>query len=351
MKPFSVCMIAKNEEKNIERCLKSIQHFDCEIIVVDTGSTDRTKEIAYQYGAKVYDFEWINDFSAARNFSISKASYDWILVLDCDEWAEESTPEEFMVLAREYPAYIGRLKRKNFTPGGNQQRIYIDMVERFFNRRYYHYEAPIHEQLTPSTSQTPYAFEIPLTVLHTGYVGTEEELAAKRIRNMTLLQKELERHPDDPYLYFQMGQEYYCEDDYETAAEYYSKVLTFDLSPTLEYLRLTIQAYGNCLIHLNRIEEALQYEQIYDTFATNPDFVFLMGRIYYVSGQPIKAMSEFIKATSMDNPYAEGTNTFLCWYYMGLINERMGNADAAASFYKKCGDFEPALKRLSELYS
>ncbi len=351
MKPFSVCIIAKNEEKNIERCLKSIQHFDCEIIVADTGSTDRTKEIAYQYGAKVYDFEWINDFSAARNFSIAKASYDWILVLDCDEWAEESNPEEFMVLAKEYPAYIGRLKRKNFTPSGNDQRIYTDMVERFFNRRYYHYEAPIHEQLTPSTSQTPYAFEIPLTVLHTGYVGTKEKLEAKRIRNMTLLKKELELHPDDPYLYFQMGQEYYCEDDYETAAKYYSKVLTFDLSPTLEYLRLTIQAYGNCLIHLNRIEEALQYEQLYDTFATNPDFVFLMGRIYYMSGQPIKAMSEFIKATSMDNPYAEGTNTFLCWYYMGLINERMGNVDAAASFYKKCGDFEPALKRLSELYS
>ena len=349
MKPFSVCIIAKNEENNIERCLKSIQHFDCEIIVTDTGSTDRTKEIAYQYGAKVYDFEWINDFSAARNFSIAKASYDWILVLDCDEWAEESNPEEFMVLAKKYPAYIGRLKRKNFTPSGNDQRIYTDMVERFFNRRYYHYEAPIHEQLTPSTSQTPYAFEIPLTVLHTGYVGTKEKLEAKRIRNMTLLQKELELHPDDPYLYFQMGQEYYCEDDYETAAKYYSKVLTFDLSPTLEYLRLTIQAYGNCLIHLNRIEEALQYEQLYDTFATNPDFVFLMGRIYYVSGQPIKAMSEFIKATSMDNPYAEGTNTFLCWYYMGLINERMGNIDAAASFYKKCADFEPALKRLSEL--
>ena len=351
MKPFSVCIIAKNEENNIERCLKSIQHFDCEIIVADTGSTDRTKEIAYQYGAKVYDFEWINDFSAARNFSIAKASYDWILVLDCDEWAEESNPEEFMVLAKEYPAYIGRLKRKNLTPSGNDQRIYTDMVERFFNRRYYHYEAPIHEQLTPSTSQTPYAFEIPLTVLHTGYVGTKEKLEAKRIRNMTLLEKELELHPDDPYLYFQMGQEYYCEDDYETAAKYYSKVLTFDLNPTLEYLRLTIQAYGNCLIHLNRIEEALQYEQLYDTFATNPDFVFLMGRIYYMSGQPIKAMSEFIKATSMDNPYAEGTNTFLCWYYMGLINERMGNVDAAASFYKKCGDFEPALKRLSELYS
>lgn len=349
MKPFSVCIIAKNEEKNIERCLSSIQHFDCEIIVVDTGSTDRTKEIAQKYGAKVYDFEWINDFSAARNFSISKASYDWILVLDCDEWTEESDPEEFVFLAREYPSYVGRLKRKNLTPNGDQQRIYVDMVERFFNRRYYHYESTIHEQLTPSTSQTPYAFILPLTVLHSGYVGTAEKLEAKRIRNMTLLEKELDKHPDDPYLYFQIGQEYFCLDDYETAAEYYSKVLTYDIDPTLEYLRLTIQAYGNCLLHLGRIEEALQFEQIYDTFAKNPDFVFLMGRIYYMAGQPIKAMSEFIKATSMDNPYAEGTNTFLSWYYMGLINEQMGNTEAAADFYKKCGDFKPALKRLAEL--
>lgn len=349
MKPFSVCIIAKNEEKNIGRCLESIQHFDCEIIVVDTGSTDRTKEIARKYTTRIYDFEWVNDFSAARNFSISKASYDWILVLDCDEWAEESDPDEFMALARKYPAYIGRLKRKNYTPNGNQQRIYTDMVERFFNRRYYHYEDPIHEQVTPLTTQEPFLFDIPLTVLHTGYVGTAEEMEAKRVRNMSLLEKELEKHPDDPYLYFQLGQEYYCMDNYEIAAEYYSKVLTFDLSPSLEYLRLTIQAYGNCLLHLNRIEEALQFEQIYDTFCNNPDFAFLMGRIYYSAGQPIKAMSEFIKATSMDNPYAEGTNTFLSWYYMGLINERMGDLNSAVTFYQKCGDFAPAQKRLANL--
>ena len=73
MKPFSICIIAKDEEKNIKRCLDSIKNFDCEIIIVDTGSSDRTKEIAYEYTSKVYDFQWINDFSAARNFSISKA--------------------------------------------------------------------------------------------------------------------------------------------------------------------------------------------------------------------------------------------------------------------------------------
>ncbi|MBD5462816.1 MAG: glycosyltransferase [Lachnospiraceae bacterium] len=349
MKPFSVCMIAKNEEKNIERCLKSIQDFDCEIIVVDTGSTDKTKEIAQQYATKVLEFDWINDFSAARNFSISNASYDWILILDCDEWVQESNSEEFMQLARTYPTYIGRLKRKNLTYMDSEKQVYIDMVERFFNRRYYHYEGSIHEQVTPSSPRDLIAFDIPLTILHSGYVGTKEELEDKRIRNMTLLMQELERNPDDPYLYFQIGQEYYCMDDYENAASYYGKVLTYDLPPTMEYLRMTVQAYGNCLLHLDRIEEALQYEQIYDTFGNTPDFIFLMGRIYYLSGQPLKALTEFIKATSMNDPHAEGTNTYLSWYYIALIYERMGDVETAKSFYQKCGDFDAAKKRLANL--
>ncbi len=349
MKPFSICIIAKNEEQNIRRCLDSVKDFDCEIVIVDTGSTDATKEIALQYTSKVFDFEWINDFSAARNFSISKASYDWILVLDCDEWVQESAPWEFMEYARKYPTYIGRLTRKNLTYADSEKQAYTDLVERFFNRRYYHYEGTIHEQVTPFTPCELIAFDIPLTVLHSGYVGTKEDLEGKRLRNTTLLKKALEKTPDDPYLYFQLGQEYYCIDDYETAADYYAKVLTYDLSPSLEYLRMTVQAYGNCLLHLNRIEEALQFEQIYDVFGNTPDFLFLMGRIYYMSGQPIKALSEFVKATSLNNPHAEGTNTYLSWYYIGLINEKLGNPQAAKTFYLKCGDFEPAQKRLNQL--
>lgn len=349
MKPFSICIIAKDEEKNIKRCLDSIKNFDCEIIIVDTGSSDRTKEIAYEYTSKVYDFQWINDFSAARNFSISKASYDWILVLDCDEWVQESSPEEFMEFAHKYPTYMGRLKRKNLTYLDSEKQMYVDMVERFFNRRYYHYDGTIHEQVTPTKPCELIAFDIPLTVLHSGYVGTKEDLESKRIRNTTLLQQALAKNPDDPYLYFQLGQEYFCIDDYQTAADYYEKVLTYDLPSSLEYLRMTVQAYGSCLLHLNRIDEALQYENIYDTFGNTPDFVFLMGRIYYMSGQPMKAMGEFIKATSMDNPHAEGTNSYLCWYYIGLINEKLGNLEDAKTFYQKCGDFSPAQKRLNHL--
>lgn len=82
---ISLCMIVKNEEKHLGKCLMNMKPVVDEMIVVDTGSTDRTKDIAAIFGAKVYDFEWTNDFSAARNSSISKACGDWILVMDADE--------------------------------------------------------------------------------------------------------------------------------------------------------------------------------------------------------------------------------------------------------------------------
>ncbi len=82
---ISLCMIVKNEEKHLGKCLKNMKQVVDEMIVVDTGSNDRTKDIAAIFGAKVYDFEWINDFSAARNYSISKAHGDWLLIMDADE--------------------------------------------------------------------------------------------------------------------------------------------------------------------------------------------------------------------------------------------------------------------------
>ena len=74
---ISLCMIVKNEEAVLARCLESVKDVVDEIIIVDTGSTDKTKQIAYRYTQNVYDFEWIDDFSAARNYSFSKATKDY----------------------------------------------------------------------------------------------------------------------------------------------------------------------------------------------------------------------------------------------------------------------------------
>ncbi len=91
MNSFSICLIAKNEEKNLENCLRPLLALEEEIVLVDTGSTDQTKTIAARLGAKVFDFTWVQDFSAARNYSISVAQNDWVLIVDCDELG---SPEE-----------------------------------------------------------------------------------------------------------------------------------------------------------------------------------------------------------------------------------------------------------------
>ena len=95
---LSQCMIVKNEEKNIERALSWGKSFMWEQIVVDTGSTDRTVEIARRLGAKVYHFEWIDDFAAAKNYAVSQAQGDWIVFLDADEYFLEEDAKRLVPL-------------------------------------------------------------------------------------------------------------------------------------------------------------------------------------------------------------------------------------------------------------
>ena len=95
---ISVCMIVKNEEKNLAGCLDCLKEIADEIVIVDTGSTDKTKEIAAQYTDKIYDFVWVDDFSAARNFAFSKATMDYIYSADADERLDEENQAKFLQL-------------------------------------------------------------------------------------------------------------------------------------------------------------------------------------------------------------------------------------------------------------
>lgn len=353
MFPISICIIAKNEEKHLEAFFQSIQKatagYPVEIVFVDTGSTDRSIAIAQKYTDTICHFTWIGDFSAARNYSIQKASHDWILVLDCDEYIVDLSMDSLYRMAAQYPTAVGMLKRKNHNELNGTDSIYTDEVERFFNRRYFHYEAIIHEQVC-SLSHTPFErVAVQLTVDHCGYNGTREEMELKTRRNNELLFKMLADNPNDPYLYFQIGQSYNSIHDDANAAYYYGKGLEFDLDPRLEYVQMMVIAYGYNLLHLERYEEALAYRNIYEEFATGADFVCLMGLIYLRNGLVIQAMKEFLRATTFENARTEGANSFIPTYNMGCINEVLGDTSAAIALYKKCGSFKPALDRLKEL--
>lgn len=351
MLPISVCIIAKNEESNIEKCLKPLRTYDWEIIVVDTGSTDRTKEIAGKYADRVLDYVWCNDFSAARNYSIGQASYDTILIIDSDEYLTEIDMEKILLLAAQHPTSIGLLSRENHYQMNGTDSVYADLVERLFSRKYYHYEGIIHEQvrLRKPRQYSYETYQIPLIINHSGYNGSEEALREKALRNITLLEKDLEMHPDNPYTYFQIGQAYNMIHDDENACLYYGKGLSYDVNPAEEYVQMMVIGYGYALLHLDRAEEALGLSGVYDAFAVSADFFNLMGLIYLRNGQYMNALLEFVKALSCTNAHVVGSNSFIPSYNIGLINEMMGDKEAALMHYRKCGDFPMALQKIREL--
>lgn len=353
MFPISICIIMKNEEKHLPHFLRSIREnmkdYPYELLLVDTGSTDQSVAIAEQYHARIEYFKWIGDFSAARNFSIEKASHDWILVLDCDEYLTSVDLDCFTLMAKRLPNAVGTISRRNHYEMNGTDSVYTDDVERFFNRNLYHYESIIHEQVCARNGKPYKRVSIPVKVEHCGYTGTLEELQAKVNRNNELLLKMLEQTPDDPYLYFQLGQSYNMLHDDEKANFYYGKGLEFDVDPKAEYVQMMVIGYGYTLLHLNRYEEALQFENIYEDFAFTADFVCLMGLIYLRCGNVLNAMTEFLKATTFETASTEGANTFIPTFNMGCINEVLGNTSDAIALYEKCGDFAPALERLKEL--
>lgn len=346
MSEISVCIITKNESKNISKCLEAIKGYPLEVIVIDTGSTDSTKEIALKYTDKVYDFEWIQDFSAARNYSISKASNDWILVLDSDEYVTSLDYEALIQFTKDYPDTIGRLLRSSPDYNGG---ITLDRVERFFNRKLYHYERPIHEQVVKLDQSKILLMDIPLTVDHSGYI-TPEIAKEKSERNLALLLQSAKENPNDPYTYFQIGQSYFMTQEFENAMPYFEKALSFDLDPDSEYVQMLIVSYGYCLNQMDRAADCITlYNDLYPYFKEYGDFVYTLGCAYIRTGEYIKAIQQFVTATTLKNYKTEGVTTYLSLYNLGLLYEQLGETKMALSFYENSLNYPPSKERYTLL--
>lgn len=345
---ISICIIVKNEEKNLEECLRRLAAYDYEIVVVDTGSIDSSKSIALKYTDKVYDYIWNQDFSAARNYSISQASNDWILVIDSDEYVSllDKTNLEKLISLNEKS--IGRLLRINeFTRGIHQYRQH-ERVSRLFSRKYFQYEGIIHEQVAAIDGSQSIYFDIPIEMTHSGYEGDNIRIK-KTERNIELLKKQLENQGEDPYVLYQLGKSYYMKEDYETAEKYFSKALYFDLDEKLEYVQDMIETYGYSLLEIKQFEKAMQLLNVYNEFAVNADFLFLIGLILMNNGKFKEAIEEFLKAAKTESCKMEGINSYMPFYNIGVIYECLGNITESIRYYKKCGDYTLAGERLRML--
>lgn len=346
---LSVCIITKNESEKLEKCLKSLKNHNVEIVVADTGSTDNTLDVIKSYADKSGTYSWCNDFSKARNYSISLASNDWILVLDTDEWVEEMNLDAVAKVLENMPETAGRIERINQYKIDGKTEFGHERICRLFHKGYYEYHGRIHEQVTKKDKSPEQYVNVPIRIGHSGYDGTEEERREKAARNIKLLLMDLEEYGDEPYTLYQLGKSYYMQKDYEKAGMYFERGLGFDLEPGLEYVQDMVETYAYALLHMKRFEEMMFLENIYKEFAVSADYVFLMGLAYMNNAMFEEAIGEFEKAVQYSYCKVEGCNSFKAYYNAGVICECLGNVSKARQYYEKCGSYELAQEGLKRL--
>ena len=220
---ISLCMIVKNEENCIERCLTSATDLVDEIIIVDTGSTDNTISLCRKYTEKIYPFKWINDFSAARNFSLSFAEKDWILVLDADETISLKYLDymnNLIHLAAEDTGgyYFDRINYKEQDDDNLCE--WNDTVLRLFrNRHGFKYERNVHEFVDNSIlSKNMKISQSGMTLHHFGFLKGEGYKEKSRFY-LNLLLKQSERQAADHHTYIMLAAEYEKQQEFDKEEE------------------------------------------------------------------------------------------------------------------------------------
>ncbi len=210
---LSLSMIVKNEEEYLPGCLESVKGIVDEIVLVDTGSTDRTKEIAKRFGARIFDFKWVDDFAAARNESLKRCQGEWVLYLDADERlnAENSHLIRNMLLnaPEAIGGYIVTIESEHIQLTGDSEfhRGGYPRIFRNYGFPQIYFKGKVHEQITPSIFALGKNIDFSdVTITHLGYNHSREVMEQKIKRNYNMLIKHVQEEPLNGYAWYQLGQ-------------------------------------------------------------------------------------------------------------------------------------------------
>ncbi|EMA6341843.1 glycosyltransferase [Bacillus cytotoxicus] len=285
MKPFiSACLIVKNEEDMLRKCLESLQGGVDEIVVVDTGSTDTTKEIAKEFTNKVYDFEWTNDFAEARNFAASKASGEWILAIDADECVD---PENLAAAIEEIKSHDNKfdvyaVEINSFSDEYGESLSTNHMERIYKNNGEFYFSGAIHEQIVKKGERRQELAFSTLKLYHYGYLLNVVKKKNKRKRNMDILKKELKSNSSDGFTYFNYGQELRSLGKTKEALESFIKAYQNKEDVYKEWVSRCLYFIVEMLVELKRYEEAIVIiNDAEEILPTAPDFPFWKGEIYF----------------------------------------------------------------------
>ncbi|MFJ5406432.1 glycosyltransferase [Pectobacterium punjabense] len=351
---ISVCMIVKNEALHLGNALAEIVKYFDDIVVVDTGSTDDSKNIARKFTDKIYDYEWISDFSAARNYSLQFAKYDWVLVIDADEVINQFDTTLLSSLINEHPTQVGTVEIASITNDENSGEMDVvqERISRIFNKKHYEFFGIIHEQICKkNTGEVPEGrFDTPLSFMHNGYTKEVIESKNKIVRNITLLRHAIDKTNDSAYLHYQLGKSHYLGKDYEQAAQSFETSLHLQKDMPQDYNEVLIECYGYCLINTGQYEKALEILQ-YEDLCSSTDFMFLKALILMNNADFQNAIDAFQLCTKMGPGRKQGVGTYKANYNIAVILECFGMKVEALDYYQRCGDYKLALEGIMRIKS
>jgi glycosyltransferase involved in cell wall biosynthesis len=337
---ISLCMIVKNEEDVLKRCVDSVKDIVDEIIIVDTGSTDKTREIARSLTDKVYDFEWIDDFSAARNFAYSKATMEYILILDADDVVLEEDREKFKKLKRELspdvdmvlmPYNVGFDSKGNVTLTYNRERL--SRRDRGFR-----WVEPVHEHLA-YFGKTQYA---DVCITHRKTRPSEPG------RNLRIYEKTMaEGRPLSPRGQYYYARELYYHKRFEEAVKQFEAFLDGGKGWVEDNIR-ACQMLGKCKGALNDPEGMLRtYLRSFVYDVPRPDLCCNIGNHFKQQGDYTKAKFWYLTALNYQKP-AQSLGFQHPEYYgyipaieLCVCCDKLGETEEAIRYNRMAGEFKP----------
>lgn len=340
---LSLVMIVKDEEDSIGRCLESVKDVADEIIVVDTGSSDRTVEIAQSYGAKVFFHAWSGDFSEARNASLNHATGEWVMFLDADEeLVAEDTPK-LKALLKDAEREGFFFNEFSFVGDEKEGCAVAGFVFRLWrNRPEYRFSGTVHEQILPSIkARNPNISFSNIRINHYGYLGEEVEFKGKSRRNLDILLKQAESDPGNPFVMFDLGSEYLRLGNYEEALESYRKSLDGLSGLNASYASKLVINISICLRELGRYDEAL--ETLTDAKEKYPEYtdLWFMEGLICLAKEDLKSALQCFKAC-LEKGISDGacvsqvgTGGHVAVYMLARVHRMLGNEQEAILHYKR----------------
>jgi glycosyltransferase involved in cell wall biosynthesis len=351
---ITLCIIVKNEEKFLPDCLKSVEGVVDEIILVDTGSTDSTIEIAKQFGAKVIQHQWNNDFAEARNISLKQATGEWILILDADEsldlsdrkhlhkYIEQSTADIFSL---ELINYYGEVQDDNKVYTMAQSRLFRNELGLYF-------ENSIHEtinlhKMNLDIQSIPH---IPIKIHHLGYLTPVTKEKGKNERNMSLLLTEIKKENHSPWMEYHLASEYYRQGKFDNAFQYCNESIMRFLLSGLKPPSLVYNLKYSALVSSGSFKEALK--GIDKAIQLYPDYVdlhFYKAISLYNDGMYKEAILTLEHCRSLGEKNLayltmSGTGTYQTLYYQALCFKKLEDHERCKELLHKAISMYPGYK-------